>query len=99
MILLQASICWSAGVVSVVQSGPSWLRACARAGADHRAAAAKASIKIERRMKSPDIEELTLVCCLQGWPGSTARISQVGQMVVGQPNSLPLPTRSAQIPA
>ena len=29
MILLQASICWSAGVVSLVQSGPSCARDCA----------------------------------------------------------------------
>src|SRR5690348_2500110 len=31
MILLQASICLSVGVVAVVQSGPSWVF-CARAG-------------------------------------------------------------------
>src|ERR1700676_1375702 len=55
MILLQASICWSAGVASLVQSGPSWARDCARAGADHSAAATIAGIKIERRMTSPCI--------------------------------------------
>src|SRR5258708_544094 len=61
MILLQASICWSAGVASLVQSGPSWARDCARAGADPSAAVTIASIKIERRMTSPCIR-LALQC-------------------------------------
>ena len=51
MILLQASICWSAGVVSVVQSGPSCERCCAETGVETNAVATNASIQIERRMK------------------------------------------------
>src|SRR4051794_39544274 len=50
-ILLQASICWSAGVVSVVQSGPSWFRDWAKPGADQSAMASTVSVRIERRMK------------------------------------------------
>jgi hypothetical protein len=51
MILLQASICASAGVVSVVQSGPSWLRDWADVGCPQSAASASAVITIERSIE------------------------------------------------
>jgi len=53
MILLQASICLSAGVFSLVHSGPSWALVCAVAGTAHSAAATIASVKMKRRIKSP----------------------------------------------
>jgi hypothetical protein len=57
MILLQASICWSAGVASLVQSGPSCERDCANEGADQSVAAAtNANVRIERRIKSDPME-------------------------------------------
>src|SRR5882757_1038274 len=49
MILVQASIIWSAGVVSVVQSGPSWPRDWAWPGADHSRAANRTGIRSRRR--------------------------------------------------
>ena len=42
-----------AGVVSVVQSGPSWLRGWASAGAAHSAAASTVSTRIARRRRTP----------------------------------------------
>src|SRR3954454_23944247 len=65
MILLQASIIWSAGVVSVVQSGPSWLRACAKAGADHRVGASRQSATSRRRIGGCPIEERRLFVARQ----------------------------------
>lgn len=50
MILVQASIIWSGGVVSVVQSGPSWLRARVKTGADHSVAASRQIATSRRRM-------------------------------------------------
>src|SRR5262249_28103597 len=62
MILLQASICWSAGVVSVVQSGPSWLRCCADEGAGHSTVASIESIRMNRRMRCrPNRDEMLAV--------------------------------------
>ena len=57
MILLQASICLSAGVPSLVQSGPSCALDWAEAGggaaiSDHAAATINAPIRKKRRMKS-----------------------------------------------
>ncbi|MGY3357551.1 hypothetical protein ACVWZK_004214 [Bradyrhizobium sp. GM0.4] len=66
MILLQASIIWSAGMVSVVQSGPSWLRACAKAGADHRVAASRQSATSRRRIGGGPLEERRLLVTRQG---------------------------------
>ncbi|SDF37625.1 hypothetical protein SAMN05216337_105318 [Bradyrhizobium brasilense] len=53
MILAQASIIWSAGVVSVVQSGPSWERAWAKQGADQSKAARRVGIRSRRRIGHP----------------------------------------------
>src|SRR3954454_10880434 len=69
MILLQASIIWSSGVVSVVQSGPSWLRACANADADHSVAASRQSATRRRRMAVVEAS----VCCPAGEGGSWPR--------------------------
>src|SRR3954453_11201858 len=66
MILLQASIIWSAGVVSVVQSGPSWLRACEKAGADHSVAASRQSATRRRRIGGGPVEERRLFVARQG---------------------------------
>src|SRR3954451_25379002 len=66
MILLQASIIWSAGVVSVVQSGPSWLRACAKAGADQRVAASRQSATSRRRIGGGPVEERRLLVARKG---------------------------------
>src|SRR3954468_7128823 len=66
MILLQASIIWSAGVVSVVQSGPSWLRACEKAGADHSVAASRQSATRRRRIGRGPVEERRLFVARQG---------------------------------
>src|ERR1700747_142641 len=53
MILLQASICWSAGVFSLVQSGPSCARDCAEAGGDHSAARRHAKSNAKPGTKRP----------------------------------------------
>ena len=62
MILLQALICWSAGVVSVVQSGPNCERCCARVcegvSQINQAAVNVRPVRIERRMKSPFARQL-----------------------------------------
>jgi hypothetical protein len=57
MVLLQASICWSAGVASALQSGLSWLRYCAGEGAGHSAAASGESSKKNWRVKCRAISE------------------------------------------
>src|SRR5215475_9251190 len=83
MILLQASICWSAGVFSLVQSGPSWARDWANKGVDHSAAAASASMTIKRRINP--------LPCDSKFEGSSPRhhprfkgVSLGGQTMVGQ---------------
>ena len=61
MISLQASICASAGVVSDVQSGPSWLGDWASEGCDRSAASASIIITIERCIdRGPDCGSVRL---------------------------------------
>src|ERR1700759_4885483 len=57
MILLQASICASAGVVSDVQSGPRWLCDWASGGSDRNAASASANITIKRSIDQVPIAD------------------------------------------
>jgi hypothetical protein len=59
MILLQASTIWSAGVVSVVQRGPSWLRDWAEQGADHSAVASRQNAKNRRRIGPRNAGDVT----------------------------------------
>src|ERR1700730_15045627 len=62
MILLQASICASTGVPSLVQSGPSCARDWARAGADHSAVATIASNRIQRCISQAPGRRLACHC-------------------------------------
>src|SRR5689334_4007878 len=99
MILLQASICWSAGVVSDVQSGPSWLRCWAGEAAGHSAAASSAKSRMNLRMKCPGKGDESLVVLLRagGWgfmPGRRLAdgILPGGRTVLGLPGQISLPT-------
>src|SRR4051812_27910639 len=68
MILLQASICLSAGVASLVHSGPSSVRACAPAccgaSAAHKAAVTSAALTLQRCIRSSPRAWLRLSGCV-----------------------------------
>src|SRR5882724_2134144 len=103
-ILLQASICWSAGVVSVVQSGPSCFFCWVRPGADHSAVASTVSIRIDRRIHWSSRSGRCVIglvmkssAVVQASRGEM-RLSPVGQMVLGHDGHPPLPTALSQTP-
>src|SRR5262249_31476036 len=90
------SICASAGVVSVVQSGPSWLRDWASEGCDHSAASASATITIRRCIES-------LLCDGNRQFVAAAALtvqshSPGGQMVLGHSSIEPCPPASQAHP-
>jgi hypothetical protein len=105
MILLQASICWSAGVFSLVHSGPSCARDCAEAGCDHSAARSHAKSNAKTGIGDPSTSSSIRQFVAGRDLGFKAvdrpklGLFSIGQMVVGHWTHKLLPTAVPSSPA